>query len=156
MEKIKVWALQKMKVDFTTKINNMKKIDSIFIFNCIFILLISLISNFILSFANDKTSSVFSLRNFYLISFIIILILKNKISFYFLILFSLTYWINFIFFNESASFSNQILYFTYNINEVFIENNTLKKIILNLPFIVNIMISLKILFYYKKFHLKNF
>ena len=127
----------------------MKKAINIILSIIILFLILSLISNIVISFSERTLLSIISFRNFFLIVLIFILIYNSKLTNLLLITLSIIFWYNYFFSNDINSFhSNSIIYFSVNLFEVlksFFSNIFLKKIILIIPFISFLLITFLII-----------
>lgn len=126
----------------------MKILYNIFLVLVLVILFSALLSNILIEIQEGKIS-IFSLRNLFVIFFILILLKNNRITTIALISMIILFWINYLFFNSNSSyFSNQVIYYTDNIYYLFFQKNKLlHKIILNLPLISNVFILIFIIPY---------
>lgn len=127
----------------------MKKAINILSTIIIIFLVLSLISNIIISINEKTILKIISFRNLFLIGLIFSVIYKSKFTYLLLLILSIFFWYNYFFSNDLNSFhSNAIIYFSANLFEVlkfYINNIFLKKIILIIPFISFLLITFLII-----------
>ncbi len=127
----------------------MKKVINIISSIIILFLILSLISNIVISFNENTFSSIISFRNLFLIGLMFSLIWNSKFTNLLLLILSIFFWYNYFFSNDLNSYhSNAVIFFSANLFEVlksFTNNIFLKKIILILPFISFLLITILII-----------
>jgi hypothetical protein len=121
------------------------KFERIILFFVSLFVVFSLISNISISFIDKNVLGIFSIRNLFLLIFLLILSYKSKFSTFSLTLLCLFFWYKFFLKNQlEAYYSNALLYYTININEIlssFFSNQRLSKIILTVPFISFLLLT---------------
>ncbi len=98
-----------------------------------------------MSFIEKNLIGIFSIRNLFLLIFLLVLNYKSKLSTFLLAILCLCYWYKF-FFNKQIEpyYTNTLLYYTVNIHEIlsnFFSNQLLSKIILTVPFISFLLLT---------------
>lgn len=120
------------------------------------IILVSLIANVVVSLNERDFDGLFSLRNLFLIVFLICFIFNKKWSLVLLIMINISYWYFYFTANSNLAYYNHpVVDYTHTINDLFGETSKIVKgIILILPLLTNLLVSV-IIIPFRLMKLKN-